>query len=254
MLCYLNRGFIAEQAICAFLKSYIKDLRLNQKYPNFQISVTTEHPFVRLLFSEGLNANDSFPAVVVTTQEDRKPNELNELPPNVNAIGIDSTDLETITKTTEQITVNGITKTVDIPGLCTVVDDSTKTAIQSVIDEQDYCYGWSYRTHHKDSISIEIWAENNQLRNEIYEQLRLFVSGFLQELLTQKYPFFGITIFDNTIVGHRSNNYNSDFGVVLSGSQITLDVHYCTEQIVLNTELNRLETEIITEVSNYVKE
>lgn len=255
MMCYLNRGLILEQAICSLLKSYFEALHLDTKYPNFHVNITTDHPFAKLLFSGGINAADSFPAVIVSTQEDRKPNEFNELAPNVSAIGIDSDDLAAITTTTEEKTNSkGVTKTVEIPGLCTVVDSNTKAAIEKVIAAQTECYGWSIRTRRKDSISIEIWAENNQLRNELYEQVRMFVSGFLLNQLNEKYSFFDIAIFDNSIVGRRSNNFNEDFGVVLSGSNITLDVNYCVEQIVLNTELNRLETEIITEVTNDVKE
>ena len=92
-----------------------------------------------------------------------------------------------------------------------------------------------------------------QLKNEIYEQLRLYVASNLPYILADRYPFFDIAIFDNTITGHRSNNYNFDFDVVLSGAHISLDVNYCVEQIVLNTELTEVSNEIITEALNYGK-
>ena len=100
MICYLNRGLILEQAICALLKEYFESIHLENTYENFHVCVTNEHPFAELMFHSGLNAADSFPAVVVTTQEDRKPHNL-DLPPTYDAIGIGREDLETITKTTE---------------------------------------------------------------------------------------------------------------------------------------------------------
>ena len=109
------------------------------------------------------------------------------------------------------------------------------------------------RIRRKDTLGFEVWAENAQLKNEIYEQLRLFITGNLSHLLEEKYPFFDIALFDNTIVGHRSNNYNFDFDVALSGAHIALDVNYCVEQIVLNTELTKVSKEIITEALNYGK-
>lgn len=253
MLCYLNRGLILEQAIVSLVRDYFESLHLDNTYKNFHISVTTEHPFAELYLHDGLNASDSFPCVVITTQEDIKPPEFDDLAVQETlGIGLTEDDLTEITKTTETyINKKGIEKTRDIPGLCTVVDENTLEAIRQTIKKQDYCYGYSMRIRRKDIIGFEIWAENVQLKNEIYEQLRLFITGNLSHLLEEKYPFFDIAIFDNTIVGHRSNNYNFDFDVLLSGAHISLDIHYCVEQIVLNTELTQLSKEIITEVINH---
>lgn len=251
MLCYLNRGLILEQAVCAAIRDYFEQIHLDNTYQNFHVSVTTEHPFAELYLHDGLNASDSFPAVVITTQEDRKPGEFDELAPHVEGIGLDATDVETITKTTEQITKNGTTKTVEIPGLCTVVDTQTLAAINATIQAQDFIYGYSIRTRKKDTIGIEIWAENIQLKNELYEQVRLFITGNLRHVLENKYPFFDIALFDNNVTGHRSNNYNFDFDVALSGAHISLDVNYCVEQIVLNTDLTEVTSEVITEAINH---
>ncbi len=255
MLCYLNRGIILEHALVALVREYFDTLHLDNKYKNFHISVTTEHPFAELYLHEGQNASDSFPCVVITTQEDRKPYEFDELAiTQTDGIGITESDLEAITKTTETyINKKGVQKTREIPGLCTVVDDNTLDAIKATIKKQNYCYGYSMRIRRKDTLGFEVWAENVQLKNEIYEQLRLFITGNLTHLLEARYSFFDIAIFDNTIVGHRSNNYNFDFDVALSGAHISLDVNYCVEQIVLNTELTDVSKEIITEAINYGK-
>lgn len=255
MLCYLNRGIILEQAIVALVHDYFDSLHLDNKYQNFHISVTTEHPFAELYLHEGRNAGDSFPCVVITTQEERKPFEFDELAVvQTDGIGITENDLEEITRTTETyLNKKGVEKTREIPGLCTVVDENTLNAIRETIKRQNYCYGYSMRIRRKDTLGFEVWAENVQLKNEIYEQLRLFIVGNLSHLLETKYKFFDIAIFDNTIIGHRSNNYNFDFDVVLSGAHISLDVNYCVEQIVLETELTKVSQEIITEALNHVK-
>lgn len=255
MICYLNRGLILEQAMVAIVRDYFATLHLDTTYKNFHISVTTEHPFAELYLHNGINASDSFPCVVITTQEDKKPYEFEELAiVQTDGIGITESDLNEITKTTETyISKKGIEKTREIPGLCTVVDDNSLNAIKATIKNQNYCYGYSMRIRRKDTLGFEVWAENVQLKNEIYEQLRLFITGNLSHLLEKKYPFFDIALFDNTIVGHRSNNYNFDFDVALSGAHIALDVNYCVEQIVLNTELTKVSKEIITEVLNYGK-
>lgn len=255
MLCYLNRGLILEQALVSLVREYFETLHLDNKYQNFHISVTTEHPFAELYLHEGRNASDSFPCVVITTQEDRKPFEFDELASNeVEGLGITERDLDEITKTTETyFNKKGVEKTREIPGLCTVVDEKTLEAIRKTIEKQGYCYGYSIRSRRKDTLGLEIWAENVQLKNEIYEQLRLYVASNLPYILADRYPFFDIAIFDNTITGHRSNNYNFDFDVVLSGAHISLDVNYCVEQIVLNTELTEVSNEIITEALNYGK-
>lgn len=253
MLCYLNRGIILEQALVSIVRDYFDALQLDNTYKNFHVSVTTEHPFAELYLHDGMNASDSFPCVVITTQEDRKPYEFEDLAIlETSGIGITLSDLESITKTTETyLNKKGAVKTREIPGLCTVVNDNTLEAIKETIKKQGHCYGYSMRIRRKDTIGFEIWSENVQLKNEIYEQLRLFIAGNLSHVLESTYSFFDIALFDNTVVGHRSNNFNFDFDVVLSGAHISLDVNYCVEQIVLNTELTNISKEIITEANSH---
>ena len=249
MMCYLNRGLILEQAIVAIVRDYFATLRLENTYKNFHISVTTEHPFAELYMHEGKNASDSFPCVVITTSDDRKPHEFDDLAPNnIEGIGIIESDLQAITQTTETYTnKKGMKKTRDIPGLCTVIDEHTLASIRATIKKQNYCYGFSVRTRRKDKINFEIWAENAQLKNEIYEQLRLFTASTFPIILEDKYGFFDPALFDNTIVGQRSNNYNFDFDVALNGAHVSFDVNYCVEQIVLRGCLKSRKYGIVKE-------
>ena len=240
MLCYLNRGLILEQAIAALIHSYFEALNLESKYRNFRVNVTTEHPFAKLYLYDGLSASDSFPAVVVTTQEDARPAEFDGLAPHSQIVELTASDIR-------EITAAGL------PGLCTVVDDATLAAISEAIERRGSVAGRSIRTRRRDAMSIEIWAENIQLKNEIYEQARLFVTGHLRHLLAGLYPFFDIALFDGTVTGRRSNNFNYDFDVLLSGAHIGFDVNYCVEQIAIDTEEAHISKEIILRGRNHAR-
>ncbi len=241
MLCYLNRGIILEQAICAIMYDYFAALNLESKYKNFRINVTTEHPFAKLYLYDGLSASDSFPAVVITTQEDTKPAEFDGLAPHAQLVELTADDIAEITSGKE------------LPGLCTVVDEATLSAINEAIEKRGRVAGLSIRMRRKDAMSIEIWAENIQLKNELYEQTRLFVTGNLRHILADQYPFFDTAIFDGTVSGRRSNNFNYDFDVLLAGAHIGFDVNYCTEQLVIDSEKEHINTKILFRGRNYVK-
>lgn len=240
MLCYLNRGLILEQAIAALIHNYFGALNLESKYKNFRVNVTTEHPFAKLYLYDGLSASDSFPAVVVTTQEDAKPAEFDGLAPHSQIVDLTADDIR-------EITAGGL------PGLCTVVDEATLEAIHEALKRHGRIRGHSIRARRRDSMSIEIWAENIQLKNEIYEQTRLFVAGSLRHLLAGLYPFFDTAIFDGTVTGRRSNNFNFDFDVLLAGAHIGFDVNYCVEQIAIDTEEAHISKEIILRGRNHVR-
>ena len=64
---------------------------------------------------------------------------------------------------------------------------------------------------------------------------------------------FDCAIFGNRIHGERSSNYNFDFDVMLSGSHLTFSVDYNVSQIILDTEIENITTEIFWEVINHVK-
>lgn len=245
-LCYINRGLILEEGIAHLLRGYLRDLNTKAKYPAFSVSVTTEHPFARLYLNDSLTANDAFPAIVVSTEEDKKPQEFTDVAPAITGIKIEEADIDELLKDR------------DTPGLCAVCDDETVEAIKGVCQRQGWCYGYKIASRHCDDLAVEVWAENVQLKNELYEELRLFISGNLDLLLTKLYPDFDTALFDHTVVGHRSNNYNYDFDVMLTGGHIAFSVNYCTAQYVFNTELtgfsgDRIIEEVIGEAKNYVK-
>jgi hypothetical protein len=254
MVCYLNRGFILEQAVVVAINDYFEASKFENLYKNFHIKATLDHPFAKIFKNpKGLNAADLFPVVVVSTYDDGKPHDL-PIPPKVEGIGLTQQEIDLITKTTETVIINEKEKTRPIPGICTAVATDILDEIKKRIDEKKIVYGFSSKTYRTDKISLEIWSENTQLKNEIYEHLRLFVLGHLRYILTaEKYQAYDIKIDDDTVNGQRSGAWNDQFDVILAGADITFEVNYAIEQIVLDTQIVNPGRDLITEVINHVK-
>ena len=251
MLCYLNRGFILEQVIVTAINDYFETIKCENLYQNFHIKATLDHPFAKIFKApKGLNAADLFPVVVVATYDDGKPRDL-PIPPKVEGVGLTQQDIDLITKTTETVIINDKEKVRPIPGICTVVAPDVLEEIKKRIAEKNVIYGFSIKTYRCDKISLEIWSENTQLKNEIYEQLRLFVLGNLRNVLTaKKYQPHDIKMDDDTVNGQRSGAWNDQFDVILAGGDITLEVNYAIEQIVLDTKIDNPRRDLIREVIN----
>jgi len=265
MIYYLNRGFIAEQAIADLINKYLDKLRIDEVYQNFHVSVTNDHPFAHLIFHDKAdNTADSFPAVVVTTMNDNKLPEFNNVPAQLSQVILNSSDIDVVCKNERQKMkiVNGVEVPVtkkgqpvfeQIPGYCIVTDKNAIDELKKIADEQNGVYGLQLNTRKRDAISIEIWCENNQLKNELYEQLRLYLSLGFERDLYREYKIFDPAVFEHTVHGERSNNYNMDFDVILYGSHLTFDIDYNVAQIIIDTEIEP-EKKIEVEVENYVKE
>ena len=244
MLAYLNRGFILEQAICDFVDNYVQF---------FETRVTLQHPFARIYMDNSMKAADHFPAIVVSTYNDGKPADL-PMRPQFDGIGLNKEDVDLIIKTTETVTINGKPKERKIPGYCKVIVPETMKILDDHFKNKKYIYGLVTRIYRCDKISIDIWAENIQLKNELYEQLRLFIAGHLRHLLTtEKYRVHDVKIDDDTIYGQRSGAYNDQFDVILSGANLSFDVNYAIEHIILDTEIENPNRDIFMEVKNHVE-
>jgi hypothetical protein len=253
VICYLNKGIILEQAITGLVNQYFDAMRFDSFYRNFHIKATLDHPFAILLKEHTLNAADHFPVVVVSTYEDNKPSELIDLSPQIEGLGLEQEDIDSITRYTEKIVINGKEKERVIPGLFPVVESGVLEAIKEAIVKNGLIYGFSVRTYRRDNISLEIWAENAQLKNELYEHLRLFVIGNLRHIMEKQYEFFDIKIDDDKINGQRSGAYNDQCDVLLHGANITFDVNYAITQFVLDTEIKNPSGDLMLEVINHAK-
>lgn len=273
MIYYLNMGFVLEQALRDVVKTYLDRLRLDEVYGNFHISVVNDHPFAHMIIDQNARCSDNFPAVVITSQSDNKIGEMANVPPQLEGIGMTSKDIDDLiasatqpkTKINENgvevaVVKKGVVQTERVPGYVLVTDEETINKLKDIADsrtkaeENGMVYGLRYTIRRRDHVSIEIWAENNQLKNEIYEHLRILFAGSFERLLQEKYSGFDIAVWDNTLSGERSSNYNFDFDTLLCGSHIAFDVDYNVSQIILDTEIEDINYQLITEVINHVKE
>lgn len=273
MIYYLNLGFILEQALVDVTKTYIDRLHLDSVYNNFHIQVTNEHPFAHMMIEDNTRAGDTFPAVVITSQTDGEVPDLTNLMEISHGVKLTSADFTSIfeesTRPKTFIDANGETQVLrrrdgsvvreNIPGFVLVYDEERINELKSIADsrttetEEGGIYGIKIDSRRRDNISVEIWCENDQLKDELYEHLNLFFQCSLDRILHEKFKIFDCAIFGNKIHGERSSNYNYDFDVLLSGSHLTFSVDYNVSQIILDTEIEKLTKEIFWEVINHVK-
>ena len=273
MIYYLNLGFVLEQALVDVTRTYIERLHLDSVYNNFHISVVNEHPFAHMMIEDKPTANDTFPAVVITSQTDGEVPDLTnmfEISRGIKMTSQDFTDLfAEATRPRTHVKDNGeveIIKKRDgtivrevIPGYVLIYDEERISYLKELADSRTVgeeiggIYGIKIDSRRRDNISVEIWCENDQLKDELYEHLNLFFQCSLDGILHEKFKMFDCAIFGNKIHGERSSNYNFDFDVLLSGSHLTFSVDYNVSQIILDTEIENITTEIFWEVINHVK-
>jgi hypothetical protein len=244
MIYFLNKGLILEQVIARALKDYFSVSGANDFYKNVSLNITNKHPFAKLALDmiNGAKSDTSlFPAIIVATESDGKPGELEGL---VDVSGV-------------ELTIGDITprengkSPLEEKGYMMMTAEKL-AEIKAAIEKNGRVYGISNFIRRGDHIAVEIWAENVQLKNELYELVRLFICGWMRESLEKTQEEHGLTIFDRTVNGQRSNNFNVDFGVDLSGAMITFDADYIIEQTVIDTDLADGNIDIM-EVINHVK-
>ena len=274
MIYYLNLGFVLEQALVDVTKTYIDRLHLESVYDNFHISVVNEHPFAHMMLEDSPTANDTFPAVVITSQSDGEVPDLANMMEVNHGVKVTSKDLDDLfaqairpkTRINENTGETEIVKKRDgktvwenIPGYVLIYDEERINQLKEIADsrtkgeEVGGIYGLKIDSRRRDNISVEVWCENDQLKDEIYEHLNLFFSCSLDRILHEKFKMFDCAIFGNRIHGERSSNYNFDFDVPLTGSHLTFSVDYNVSQIILDTDIENITTEIFWEVINHVK-
>ncbi|MDR2445897.1 MAG: hypothetical protein LBD58_01185 [Treponema sp.] len=244
MVFYLNKGLILEQAIVRALKDYFSVCGAYDFYKNVSLNITNRHPFAKLALDakKGARSNMSlFPAIIVATESDDKPGELENL-----------VDVSGVKLTIEDVTPGeNAASPLEEKGYMMMTPEKL-AAIKEAVETNGRIYGVSSFIRRSDHIAIEIWAENIQLKNELYELIRLFVCGFMKEWFEKLYEENDFSLFDDTVRGQRSNNFNVDFGTDLSGAMITFDADYMIEQTVIDTDLVDENIEFL-EVINHVK-
>jgi quinol monooxygenase YgiN len=243
MIFFLNKGLILEQEILTALKEYFAHLGTKGFYKNYSINVTNEHPFARLYTDDSANTKSLFPAVVVATLDDSKPGALS---------GINETEAIDLTEIDVTPSAEGEPSPLEARNYMMVTPAIIEKIKTTLAENGNHLYGISKTMRRQDRISIEIWAENIQLKNELYELVRLFVCGYMKEYLETLYKQNALSIFDESVRGSRSNNGNVEFGIELWGAYITFEADYTIEQTVIDTEIVDTNN-LVWEVINHVK-
>jgi hypothetical protein len=247
MIFFLNKGLILEQIIAKALQDYFNTLGLGDFYKSVTINVTNRHPFARLL-RNSINGDKPqaslFPAIVVATLDDDKPGELAGL---IEIGGVELTP-DYVNPPEEHPEEKS---PMEKAGFM-MMTQAKYQAIRDAVNQRDRVYGISTKVRRQDRIAIEIWAENIQLKNELYEAVRLFVCGFMKESFEKLYGENDFSLFDDTVRGQRSNNFNGELGLDLWGAYITFEADYTIEQTIIDTDLVDENIEFM-EVINHVK-
>jgi hypothetical protein len=236
MIFYLNRSLILEQEIVKALRAYFAACDVSEHYKNFTVNITNQHPFARLLL-DGLNGAapdlSLFPAVIVSTDDESDVPGLEQLKDN-QFVTLEPTDIPLL------------------KGHYTITDAKVAALDAAMNAAGGKLYGFSTGLRRHENLSVEIWAENVQLKNELYELTRLFIGGSMNDYFTKLYEDYAFAMFDDTLRGERSNNYNMDFGVTLAGARLTFGADYFLEQTVIDTELKDENIDFL-EVINHIK-
>ena len=231
MIYYFNRPLILEQAVKDAFIEYFEALKASEYYKNYSINITNEHPFSLMLPDFAYNRS-LFPSIVISTVNDNKPSELNMLS--------ETRELILVKEDLEELEKHGY-----------MVCDKVIEELEEAFKAQNEIIGVTKIIRRQEKIAIEIWSENIQLKNELYEFVRLFIAGSMRDAMAKYRDNNNLVIFDHTLEGDRSGNYNYDFGVTLVGARITFNADYFIEQSVVDTALK--DKNIMWEVKNYVK-
>ena len=255
MIFFLNRGLILEQEISKAIKKYFSLIGISEFYKNYTVHVTNAHPFAKMLLSKApeKDAVSLFPVVVVATESESKSAELK------NAVSY--YDMA-VTPEDIEAKENGGPSILEQRYIMMTPKKMAdiRAAMNSRKDKRIFGRTWFIRR--SDYISIDIWADNPQLKNELYDLIWNFICGFMREYIEQLYKTFypdlkdedgsPFSLFDHTVMGHRSNNVNIEFGIELYGGILTFEADYIVEQSIIDTEIVEAD-DFLLEVLNHVK-
>lgn len=230
MIVVINSGVDIEDILVKQLQDYFASLHFSELFPVIgQVHIGLEHPFASLVDeNRRRDMRSLFPSITVVSWSDEKVPQLAELHSFLPCdLVVD--DLKDIESGKYQIA------------------PTTVAWLNDYFVANETLHGVSGSTYRRDHVSLEVWSENIQLKNEIYSLLELFLNGPLK---VQMEKDFNLELFDDTIQGQRSGNYNFDFGQTLYGGQISFEVEYVIQQTVFDSELIDLNKSVFTEVLN----
>lgn len=206
---------VVEDILVKEFKEYLSNIRFREQYPNHKgITVSNDHPFEVLLNGNG-SAN-IFPYITIVSSSDGEPPGMAK---GWSEAQLDQGDLDSVNP------------------LEWYMAQTSLDELRSQVSSKGAVYGLQNSSVWRDSTSFEIWSENIQVKNDLYNMILGYLNGPHVIGLHQKY---GFVIQSDTIKGQRSGYYNMDFGRTLYGCKIDLQVDYPIVQAVYDTEIATL--------------
>jgi hypothetical protein len=236
MMYFLNRGLIMEQVIAEAIREYFHAMSVEKMYPNYELNITNEHPWARILMNRNSDAAGLFPAIIVTSESDiHAPHNGHPLP-EVEKLILEPADLDHLVE-------HGYT-----------IHSEVVERLRMAFEGRENLYGHTFIIRRLERISIEIWAENITVKNSLYEDVLLFVLGALSEYLEEYRKKYGLIFFDDTVDGQRSGTFTNTYGIGLAGANITFNIDYMIEQSYINTDIIKINEPVTVKVKHGNKE
>jgi hypothetical protein len=218
-----------EQILVKELRNYFhNDIRWGALYANYQkIRISPIHPFAYLI-DQAMNGAkvpvDLFPSITVVEDTGSK----------TISLGILKKEAKITQSELDHIAAN--------PDLY-VISDTDFQALQTLITQHEYEYAEGCATVRNGSVSIEIWADNDELKRKIIDLVAAFVMGVKRYHINESY---NIKIQEESVNINRSGNYNFDFGKMLYGGTVTFNADYSLAQYFIDSEIEEIEAIIHT--------
>ena len=203
--------------IVELLKQYFfEDIKWETTYRQFgKLSISKVHPFVRLLSDTRRNKpKDVLPAITVAL------------------VGDDSSST-TLSKATQTVTIS--------KSLRQELQDqkyglNKPNAFRELLDHIDglaegkNLYGKQTNRRYNQRLLIEIWADNDEIKDNLYEGVKDFIDFYGKEI-------YGYGLENPSVNGKKDGDYNFDFGLPLYGATINLSGIVCNLIFDIDTDI-----------------
>jgi hypothetical protein len=244
MIISLGYAAVAEEIFAQAMIDYFVKIGWAGMYPNHPvIRVSNEYPWVPYMDSGWPDLSQVqetiFPAItIVSTSDEKSPREKTVQLSDPRGVTLEKDEYASFLSLVQ---TNGY-----------MIDPAALTAMETYFETHDFLYGMEIHDQRRDTIHFDIITDDpSNIRNRIYDQTLLFLSGLEQiELFKNK----GLTIINSSIGGSRTPEYNVEFGRVLRGSSITVQVDSMIQQTYYDTSAELFGSAIITNIAHTLGE
>lgn len=231
MIIAYTKAPVIEEILVDEIQEYLKTVGWNDLYPNFPIRVNNEYPWVPYMGAEeyfengwldlGKVQDTLFPSVTVVTSQDSKSPEIFA---KVRETTLENTDLPEFEV---QAAEDGY-----------MISPEGLKAIRTHFATYDELYGVNIVYQRRDTVNIDITVDDQtNIKNRIYDFLYLYFIGHGNTKIKRERD---IQIIEGSVDGSRSGTYNVDFGRVLRGATIQMQVDYKISQVYYDTSASAI--------------